>query len=253
MSYPVQLLILCPLLFLAGFGDAIAGGGGTVSVSAFMLVGLPTVATLGTNKMVMCMGTVASVYQYGKNGRIVWATALHAALGACVGATLGAKVTILAGERFMNLSLLVLLPAVFLFLCLKKSFGSGEFIPKPVTARSCALASLCGMLVGFYDGFFGPGAGTFYIMLLTAVLKLSLPEASADAKVANLGSNFGALITFFLNGSVLFKYALPGILFTVLGNWLGSRLAIKNGAGFIRPIMAVMILLLLIKTVISVL
>lgn len=251
MTYPIQLLILCPLLFLAGFGDAIAGGGGTISVPAFMLIGLPTTATLGTNKMVMSMGTLTSVYQYGKNRRIVWATALHAALGSFTGAALGAKVTILAGEKFMNIALLVLLPAAFLFLCLKKSFGGGEFIPQPATLRSCALAALCGLLVGFYDGFFGPGAGTFYIMALTAVIGLSLPEASADAKVANVGSNIGALVTFLLNGAVLWRYALPGILFTVSGNYFGSRLAIKNGAKFIRPVMAVMILLLILKTAFS--
>ena len=175
MSYPLQLLILCPLLFLAGFGDAIAGGGGTISLPAFLLIGLPTSAALGSNKLSMSAGTVASVFQYGRNGRIVWKTALHAALGSFTGAALGAKVTLLAGERFMNTALLVLLPAAFLFLCLKKSFGGGAFTPRPATLRSCALAMLCGVLVGFYDGFFGPGAGTFYIMALTAVLKLSLP------------------------------------------------------------------------------
>lgn len=248
MSYPVQLLILCPLLFLAGFGDAIAGGGGTISVPAFMLIGLPTASALGSNKLSMSFGALTSVYQYNKRRRIVWATALHAALGSFSGAMIGAKVTLLAGERFMNTALLVLLPAVFLFLCLKKSFGGGEFLPRPATARTCALAVLCGFLVGFYDGFFGPGAGTFYIMALTAVLKLSLPEASADSKVANLASNTGALITFLFNGAVLWRYALPGILFTVSGNYFGSRLAIKNGAKFIRPVMAVMILLLIIKT-----
>lgn len=253
MSYPVQLLILCPLLFIAGFGDAAAGGGGTISLPAFMLIGLPTTAALGSNKMVMSMGTMTSVYQYGKNGRIVWATALHAALGSFIGAALGAKVTLLAGERFMNMVLLVLLPAAFLFLCLKKSFGAGEFMPRPVSFRSCALAAICGSIVGFYDGFFGPGAGTFYIMSLVALLKLSLPEASADAKVANLASNIGALVTFLINGAVLWKYALPGIVFTVSGNYFGSRLAIKNGAKFIRPVMALMILLLLIKTLISML
>lgn len=251
MSYPVQLLILCPLLFLAGFGDAIAGGGGTISLPAFMLIGLPTSAALGSNKMVMSLGTMTSVYQYGKNGRIVWATALSAALGSFLGAMSGAKVTLLAGDRVMNIVLLILLPAVFLFLCLRKSFGGGEFQPKPATLRSCALAALCGLMIGFYDGFFGPGAGTFYIMALTAVLGLSLPEASGDSKVANLSSNMGALVTFLINGSVMWKYALPGILFTVSGNYIGSRLAIKNGAKFIRPVMACMILLLIIKTAVS--
>lgn len=251
MSYPLQLLIICPLLFLAGFGDAIAGGGGTISLPAFMLAGLPTHNALGTNKLVMCVGTMTSVYEYGKSGRIIWGTALCAGVGALAGASLGAKIALLINSEAMNYVLIVLLPAAFLFLVLRKSFGSGEFRPAPVTARRCALAAVSGACVGLYDGFFGPGAGTFYIMAFTAALGLSLPEASADAKVANLGSNLGALITFILNGVVIWKIALPGILFTVTGNYFGSRLAIKNGARFIRPIMAVMILLLLVKTVVS--
>ena len=145
MSYPVQLLILCPLLFLAGFGDAIAGGGGTISVPAFMLIGLPTSAALGSNKMVMSVGTMASVYQYGKNGRIVWATALCTAIGSCIGAICGAKVTLLAGDRVMNIVLLVLLPAVFLFFaCTKVSvavnFSQSLQRSAPVHWQHCAVS-----------------------------------------------------------------------------------------------------------------
>ena len=253
MSYPLQLLIVCPLLFFAGFADSIAGGGGTVSVPSLLLIGLPSHTALATNKMVMCVGTLTSTVTYGKNGRIVWTTALLAAAGAFFGATAGAKIALGTSERTLQLVLLILLPAAFIFLCLKKSFGGGEFAPAPVTARRCAAAFLSALLVGLYDGFFGPGAGTFYIMAFTAACSLTLPEASADAKVANLGSNFGALVMFLWEGKVLWRIALPGILFTVAGNYLGSRLAVKIGAKFIRPVMAGMLALLFVKTLMDML
>ena len=103
--------------------------------------------------------------------------------------------------------------------------------------------------MGVYDGFFGPGAGTFYIMALSAALGIGLTEATADTRVINMASNIGALITFISHGVVLWKLALPGIVCTMLGNYVGSGLAMKNGSRFVRPVMAGMIVLLFVKTV----
>lgn len=244
-----QLLIACPLLFLAGLCDAIAGGGGTISLPALMLAGLPTHFALGTNKMCMSMGTAVSVYRYGKSGRIRWFVSLIAAAGAVLGAILGARIALLIDDKYMRYILLVLLPASALFLALNKNFGrEGREKHFPPT-KTGLLAFLCGAGVGLYDGFFGPGAGTFYIMALSAALGLGLTEATADSRVINLASNVGALITFISSGVVLWRLALPGILCTMAGNYVGSGLAMKNGARFVRPVMAGMIALLFIKTI----
>ena len=244
-----QLLIVCPLLFLAGLCDSIAGGGGTISLPALMLAGLPTHFALGTNKMCMSMGTAVSVYRYGKSGRIRWGLSLIAAAGAVLGAILGARIALLIDDRYMRYILLVLLPASALFLALNKSFGQEGREKGLSPARTGALAFLCGGGVGVYDGFFGPGAGTFYIMALSVALGLGLTEATADSRVINLASNVGALITFISSGVVLWRLALPGIACTMAGNYVGSGLAMKNGSKFVRPIMAGMILLLFIKTI----
>ncbi len=244
-----QLLIVCPLLFLAGMCDAIAGGGGTISLPALMLAGLPTHVALGTNKMCMSMGTAVAVYRYGKEGRIRWFVSLIAAVGGVLGAILGAKLALLIDDRYMQYVLLVLLPASALFLALNRSFGEEGREKRYPPAKTAALAFLCGGGVGVYDGFFGPGAGTFYIMALSAVLGIGLTEATADTRVINLASNLGALITFIVHGVVLWKLAIPGIACTMLGNYVGSGMAMKNGARFVRPVMAVMIGLLFVKTI----
>ena len=248
-EYVRQLLIVCPLLFLAGLCDSIAGGGGTISLPALMLAGLPTHYALGTNKMCMSMGTAVSVYRYGKSGRIRWFVSLIAAAGGVLGAILGAKVALLIDDRYMRYVLLVLLPASALFLALNRGFGQEGKEKNYPPAKTALLAFLCGGGVGVYDGFFGPGAGTFYIMALSAVLGLGLTEASADSKVMNMASNVGALVTFIFGGVVLWKLAIPGILCTMTGNYVGSSLAIKNGSKFVRPVMAAMILLLFVKTI----
>jgi uncharacterized membrane protein YfcA len=144
---------------------------------------------------------------------------------------------------------MVLLPASAIFLALNRNFGQEGREKQFPPAKTAIVAFLCGGGVGVYDGFFGPGAGTFYIMALSAALGLGLTEASADSKVMNMASNIGALITFIFGGVVLWKLAIPGILCTMTGNYVGSSLAIKNGSKFVRPVMAAMIVLLFVKTI----
>lgn len=243
------LFIVCPLLFLAGFADSIAGGGGVISVPAGLLAGIPIHIVYGTNKFAMSLCTLTTVVQYGRSGNINWRTALFAALGSLAGANLGARLALYLDERFLNYCLMVLLPVVALFLALNKGFGRE---PKPRDfgrAKEAILAILVGLTVGAYDGFFGPGAGTFYIILFCSVLGTDLLHANGTAKVVNLASNIGALVAFLLSGKVWFALGIPMALCAMTGGFLGSRLAIKNGARFIRPVMAVMIVLLLVKTV----
>lgn len=245
------LLIVCPLLFLAGFADAVAGGGGTISVPAGILAGIPIHTVYGTNKFAMSFGTLTSVIQYGRSGNICWRTALFAAAGALCGSPLGAMLAMYLSEKYLSYCLMVLLPAAALFLTFNKGFGRA---PKPrhlSRAREALYACLIGLGVGSYDGFFGPGAGTFYILLFCSVLGTDLVRASGNAKVVNLASNIGALITYIIGGKVWFLVGLPMAFCSMAGNFLGSRLAIKNGAKFIRPIMAAMIVLLLVKIVVD--
>ena len=133
-------------------------------------------------------------------------------------------------------------------MALNRNFGQEGREQHLSPARTSLIAFLCGAGVGAYDGFFGPGAGTFYIMALSAGLGMGLAEATADTRVINLASNIGALVTFISHGVVLWRLALPGMACTMLGNYVGSGLAMKNGSRFVRPVMVVMIALLFVKT-----
>ena len=246
------LPIVCPLLFLAGFADSIAGGGGTISVPSALLAGIPIHTAYGTNKLAMSLGTLTSVIQYGRKGKICWFTALFAAAGALAGSPLGALLALHLSEKYLSYCLMVLLPAAALFLSLNKGFGQTPKHRDLSRQQQAVYALLSGLGVGAYDGFFGPGAGTFYIILFCTVLGTDLVQASGNAKVVNLASNTGALVTYILGGKVWFAAGLPMAVCAIAGNFLGSRLAIKNGARFIRPIMAVMILLILVKLILDV-
>lgn len=246
------LPIVCPLLFLAGFADSIAGGGGTISVPSALLAGIPIHTAYGTNKLAMSLGTLTSVIQYGRKGKICWFTALFAAAGALAGSPLGALLAMHLSEKYLSYCLMVLLPAAALFLSLNKGFGQTPKHRDLSRLQQAVYALLIGLGVGAYDGFFGPGAGTFYIILFCTVLGADLVQASGNAKVVNLASNTGALVTYILGGKVWFAAGLPMAVCAIAGNFLGSRLAIKNGARFIRPIMAAMILLILVKLILDV-
>lgn len=246
------LPIVCPLLFLAGFADSIAGGGGTISVPSALLAGIPIHTAYGTNKLAMSLGTLTSVIQYSRKGKICWFTALFAAAGALAGSPLGALLAMHLSEKYLSYCLMALLPAAALFLSLNKGFGQTPKHRDLSRLQQAVYALLIGLGVGAYDGFFGPGAGTFYIILFCTVLGTDLVQASGNAKVVNLASNTGALVTYILGGKVWFAAGLPMAVCAIAGNFLGSRLAIKNGARFIRPIMAVMILLILVKLILDV-
>ncbi len=249
-SISMQLLLVCPLVFLAGFADSIAGGGGIISIPAYLFAGLPIHVAYGTNKFAMSLGTTISAVKYYRSGHVKLKSAAFAVVGALVGANLGARLVMTISERYLQLILMVLLPLVAVFLMMNKGFGSETEADKALPkASEYALCALIGLLVGAYDGFFGPGAGTFYMLLFVSLLRYSLLVSSGNARVVNLASNIGALTAYIAGGKVLYAIGIPAALCAIAGNYLGASLAIKNGAKFIRPVMAVVIVLLMVKIV----
>ncbi len=251
----VQLLIVCPLVFLAGFADSIAGGGGIISIPAYLFAGLPVHFAYGTNKFAMSLGTMISAFKYTKSGNVNLRTALIAASGALVGSNFGARLALMLDERYLQITLMVLLPLVALFLVFNKGFGK-EKLEQNISisiAKQNIISLAIGIIVGGYDGFFGPGAGTFYVLLFTGLLNHSLLISSGNAKIVNLASNIGALVAYILGGKVLFIIGIPAAICAIAGNYLGSSLAIKNGAKFIRPVIFIVIILLFGKIVLDIL
>lgn len=243
-----ECLIVCPLVFLAGFIDSVAGGGGIVSIPAYFLAGLPTRSALGTNKCAMFCGTSLSTFKYLKSGKVILKIAVISAIGSLIGSSIGTSLALVIPENILKTALMCILPAVAIFLLVKKDFGSGaEHIQLPIW-KTIVLSLLIGLFIGCYDGLVGPGTGTFLIMAFSGLLKLDLLTASGCSKVSNLASNLASLVIYAINGEVVVLVAIPAAVFCMCGNFLGAKYAIRGGSKNVRKIMLVVIVLLLAKT-----
>lgn len=243
----LQYALICALVALAGFVDSIAGGGGLISLPAYFAIGLPPHAALATNKFSSVCGTVTSVVRYWRAGTVRVRVGLFAAGGALAGSAAGAKLALLVSAGAINTVMLVLVPAVLVFFLAKDRIPMGAVESRrPVgEAGMCAASLAIGASIGTYDGFFGPGTGTFLAIAFSALLGFDLLTASANARLANLASNIGAVVVFLANGRVLFPLAVYAAVAGVAGNLLGSFLAVRKGERIIRPLMVVVLILLL--------
>ena len=249
MDFNLQtLLIVCPLVFLSGFVDSVAGGGGLISIPAYVFAGLPVINAYGTNKFSAALGTCISSFKYFKSGHVHVKTALASGAGALIGAWLGSQLAMVMEERVLRYCLMVVLPVAGIFILCNRKFGENDDEHDQVKALY-PKAFVIGLFLGAYDGFFGPGTGTFLIILFCLVLRLPLITSSGNAKVTNLASNIASAVAYVLGGKVLFWLGIPAACCTIAGNYLGAHLAIKNGAKIIKPIIVVVIVLLTIKII----
>lgn len=248
-SYNIMLLIICPLVFCAGFVDAVAGGGGLISLPAYIFAGVPVHIAYGTNKFANCIGTSVASAKFFKSGHIKIKPAIISAIGALIGSWLGAELVIFLDEKYLKYCLMIILPVVTMFLLFNRNFGSEELERVLQNKRLYSLALIIGLIIGAYDGFFGPGTGTFLVLAFTTICGFNMITASGNAKIVNLASNFAALIVYLLNGKVAFAIGIPAAICAVAGNYIGAHLAIKNGSKFIKPIILLVIGLLFIKVI----
>ena len=241
-------LIVCPLVFLAGFVDSVAGGGGIISLPAYLMAGLPAHLAAGTNKVVNGCGTLMATVKYFRNGKVRLRPAVVAAVAALLGSMLGAQLASMVSEAALETAMLVALPCVAVFLVVKRDFGKDD-APAAVIEprREIIVSALIGLGVGCYDGLLGPGTGTFMILCFTAFLSMDLLTASGCSKAANLASNAGSAAVWILHGSVLWTLAVPAIVCNILGALLGARFAIRGGSKNIRGVMFVVLGLLFVK------
>ncbi|MBQ3156677.1 MAG: TSUP family transporter [Clostridia bacterium] len=246
----VTYLIVCPLVFLAGLIDSVAGGGGLISLPAYLAAGLPPVLAAGTNKLSACLGTVASTTRFVREKKVDWKAAVFAAAGAFPGSWLGTLLLRQIPEDAVRLMMICAIPVVAAVV-LRKREMQGRCLVEERFYRPLAFA--IGLAIGFYDGLIGPGTGTFLILLFTMALGMEAVMASGTAKVVNLTSNLAALISLFSTGNVLIALGLPAALCGIAGNWVGAGLTIKKGVGFIRRMLLIVLCLLLAKMLLDVL
>ena len=238
-------LIVCPLVGLAGFIDAIAGGGGLISLPAYLIAGLPPHAAIGTNKFGSCCGTVVATWQFARHGFIRWKQAVPAVALALVGSWLGARLALMVDPGTFKIIMLIILPLTGVYVLNKKALQASN--PPYSVRRTMLIVALLSFVIGVYDGFYGPGTGTFLMLLLTAVAHVSLNEAAGLTKVINLSTNVAALVVFLTHGGVWMPLALAAAAFSVVGNYMGAKYFVSKGTGFVKPVIIIVLSLFFVK------
>lgn len=245
------VVLLCLAAAAAGWIDAVVGGGGLLLLPA-LLIGVPQVHptyVYGTNKAVAIVGTSAAAMTYLRTAPVDVATAVRIGLAALAGSMTGAFFAAGISADVLRPLIMVVLVGVLTFVMLRPAFGTGAgAVAGPPTRRRVLTAiGVVGVGLGFYDGLFGPGTGMFLVIALTAVLHLDLVHASATAKIVNACTNLGALAMFSYQGTVLWQLAAPMAVFNLIGGTAGARMALKNGSGFVRGVLVVVVLALVGK------
>lgn len=244
----IEILILCGLAFVAGLIDAVVGGGGLIQLPALLIM-LPHTAIasiLGTSKFVSIAGTSIAVQQYAKQQKIEWGTTIPAMFAAFIFSFLGARITSLLNPSLMRPVILVLLIAVAIYTFNKKDFGLLQ-ISKFSQSQQWLYSVVIGSVIGFYDGFFGPGTGSFLIFAFVGIFGYSFLTASASAKIINFATNLAAILYFFFTNNIIYTFGIPMAICNILGAFVGTKLAISKGSQFVRKLFLVIVSLLICK------
>jgi len=248
MAYYEQLLIICPLIFISGFVDSIAGGGGLISLPTYHISGFSPHFSLGTNKFVSCIGTIFSTLRFVRNKSYNLTSAIPSILFALIGAAGGAKIAVYLDDIILRYILVFGIPVIAVIVFKKKNLE--KITPKILSkTRIIVYSSIAGLIIGGYDGFFGPGTGTFLILIYTSVLGFDLLTSMGNAKLVNLASNIASLIVFLIEGKVVFAIGIPAAFCGIAGHYIGSGFAIKKGQKIVRPMLLFVLTLLLVKLI----
>ena len=244
----VQMVVIVVIgVFLASFMDAIAGGGGIISVPTYLLAGLPMHFALGTNKFSSAIGTAFSTGRYVKSGYVDWKLGIPSVALALVGSFVGTSIQLMIDEVYLQYLLLIVLPVVAFVVLRQRQFPEerGEIDRR----KQCAIVWLASFVVGAYDGFYGPGTGTFLLLIYCNLAKMDVRTAGGNVKLVNLSSNIGAFVTALRSGQVFLVLGLIGAVTSIAGHYVGSGLAIKNGSKIVRPTVVIVLILLAVKVV----
>lgn len=242
------LLLLCLAAFAAGFIDAIVGGGGLIQtpVGLILLPSLPVATVIGTLKVPAFSGTSFAAFQYLKKVDLNWKLLGIMMLLAFPSAFLGSTLLTYVSNDFMKPLLLVVLSFLVIYTYAKKNFG--QQIEKNIShKRQLFNAVAISFVVGLYDGFIGPGTGSFLVVAFIAIMGFDFLHASANAKMVNLATNFGSICLFMLKGKIIWAIAIPMAASNALGGWLGAKLAINKGNSFIRIFFLVVVIGTLVR------
>lgn len=242
MEFATEMVLLCIVAFMAGFVDAIVGGGGLLQTPAglVMLPQYPVATVIGTLKVPAFFGTSFAAVQYSQKVSINYRLLAIMALIAGCAAFAGSALLDTVSNRFMKPFLLIVLILVAIYTYSNKKFGV-HYEKNHSASQQWMFSILLSIMIGFYDGFVGPGAGSFLVLAFIGLMGFDFLKASANAKFVNMATNLGSIIFFSIKGKIIFSIALPMAIFNALGGILGARLAILKGNTFIRTFFLVIV------------
>ena len=243
---PQMFLIICPMLFLAGLVDAIGGGGGLISLPAYLLAGLPVHNAIATNKLSSTCGTALTTVRFIRQGLVNWRIAIPTIFCAIAGSSLGANLSMNVPESVMEAVLFAVLPVVAFVVLSPKTFRDHNQEVQ-LDRKLWITALVSAFVVGIYDGFYGPGTGTFLIIAFTVFAKLDIRTANAQTKIINLTTNITSLTIFLLNGQAVILLGLAAAACNMAGNYVGASLAMTKGSKITRPVILLVLVLLFLK------
>jgi uncharacterized membrane protein YfcA len=238
-DYIIKLLILCPACFLAALVDSIAGGGGLISVPAYLMAGVPPHLALGTNKFSSTASSFTSSLKFARSGKINSNLLKYIAPLTLIGAVLGVTSVLKISQDFLSTLVLLFILCVGIYTVFSKTIGLEDKF-KGLTKKNILLGALLALSLGFYDGFFGPGAGSFLIFGLISIFGFDFVNASGNAKVLNFVSNITSLVMFGLHGQINYFIGIPVAICMIFGARIGAVMALKKGAKLIKPIFIIM-------------
>ena len=244
-----QLLIICPLVFIGGLVDAIGGGGGLITLPAYLIAGCPVHVAIGTNKVSSSMGISVAFTKFLLNG---WIPVKLSALGvafAFAGSALGAKTALFINDYAFKIIMLVILPVTAYYVFRSQDLLREQTAHEDISGKTYVVCVLVAFFVGFYDGFYGPGAGTFMLLLLAGMAKLSVQKANGVTKAINFTTNIAALAVYFFNGKVIWPLGLIAGAFSIAGNYIGAKFFEKGGAKIVRPVILIVLSLFFIRVI----
>lgn len=245
----VTFLIACPACALGGLLNAISGGGGFITVPTLMLAGLPPHYALSTDKVQSFFGMVTASFRFVKSGLIFWKVILPAIPAALIGSALGTSLVVLVDASVLSWLLMIILPIVAYITLSNRFKRAAEDREDPLSVKQRIIVVICAFVIGAYDGFYGPGSGTFMTIAFTMAAGMGIVRANAHSKILNLTTNIGAIVVFALNGKILLLLALACGVSNMIGAWIGAGLIMKRGINIARPCILIALVLLAIKVV----
>ena len=245
-----QLFIICPLIFIGGVIDAIGGGGGLITLPAFLIAGFPVHYAIGTNKVSSAMGTSIAFTKFLLDGYMPLKLSLCGIFCALFGSSLGAKTALLISDYYFKILMLVILPVTAVYVFKSQNLLTEErHSQSDITARTYAVCVLVAFFLGFYDGFYGPGAGTFMLLLMAGAAKLSVQKANGVTKAINFATNIAAIAVYFTNGKVILTVGVTAGLFSIAGNYIGAKFFEKGGSKSVRPVILIVLSLFFVRVI----